>query len=450
MTSIREKITLVTLMKPDEQKAALASFVMVFMLMAVYFILRPVRDAMASDWTDTEVSLLWNIQFFLSTGIVMLYCLAINHMRFKHVVPAVYSLFAVSFLAFYFLTQHIIELFWIEKAFYLWVTSFSLLNISVFWSFMSETFSKSQGKRLFPFIGAGASAGAIVGPAVPALFADFLGLSSLMLIAATGLLLVIPIILYLLKNQQQIHPEKTRMIADHLKMQGQWWSGFRDTFTHPLLLGIAVFILLYVFVSSFVYFQQKNLLAEFSRSDRAQILGAIDWLVNVLTFVFAIAITGRMVRRLGMGLTLACVPLALVFGFMILAFAPMVVILLGVQMVRRVGNYAITRPAREMLFIQVDREQRFKAKPVIDVAVYRGGDAVSASAFAGLTDGLGVGMIGMSLIGTAVAGFWAMAGFFIGKRFTGIKGYSNQRALVIPNLKTNLNNLTTGKSNENS
>ncbi len=448
MSSLKAKIAWLTLMKPEEQKAAVASFVMVFILMAVYFILRPVRDAMASDWSDTEVSVLWNIQFFLSSGLVMLYCFVINHLRLRHVVPAVYSLFAVSFLVFYFVTVNAVDVVWAEKAFYLWVTSFSLLNISVFWSFMGEVFSKKQGQRLFPIIGSGASAGAILGPVIPVMFADSLGLPTLMLVAAMGLLLVVPIVLYLLKSIPKNQHKNKPIRPENQRIKGQWWSGFRDTFTHPLLFGIAIFILLYVFINSFVYFQQKNLLAEFSRADRAQILGGIDWVVNVLTFVVAFVVTGRMVKRMGMALTLASIPLAMVFGFVILALAPMVIILLGVQMARRVGNYSITRPAREMLFTQVSQEQRFKAKPVIDVVIYRGGDAASATVFASLTDGIGVGMLGMSIIGAVVAGFWAVVGFMLGSRFTRAKEGLADSSVAQQDIKNTNNHLITGKSYE--
>ncbi len=417
-STIKQKIALVTLMKPAEQRSAYAAFAMVFLLMAVYFVLRPVRDAMASDWSDTEVSLLWNIQFFISSGIVMLYCWCISRISFKQVVPMVYGLFALSFLMFYLITQTMSDPILVEKAFYLWVTAFSLLNLSVFWSFMSETFSKNQGKRLFPFIGAGASAGAIIGPAIPTIFAGTLGAANLMLLSAMGLLMVIPLVLYLSRTGSA---RQTGAIInegrDQPGMTDSWWSGFTAVLNNRYLLLIAVFIVLYVLLNGFVYFQQKNLLADFSRADRTRILGGIDWLVNVLTFVFAFALTGRMVRRLGMGLTLASVPLLMCLGLLILAIAPAVVVLLAIQVTRRVGNYAITRPGREMLFTQVTQDERYKAKPVIDVVVYRGGDAVSASLFALLTDGLGLGLLGMSLIGSMLAAIWAGAGIYLGRCF---------------------------------
>ncbi|MEO1234681.1 MAG: MFS transporter [Myxococcota bacterium] len=405
-------------MKPQEQKAALAAFGMVFMLMAAYFILRPVRDAMASDWTDTELSRLWNLQFFLSLGVVGLYGFAVSRVPFRYLMPAIYGAFALTFLLFYLVTPLLSQRTRVEKGFYLWVTVFSLLNISAFWSFMSDTFTQDQARRLFPFISAGASAGAMMGPTIPLLFSQRLGPDSLMVIASVALLLVIPMAICLGRAKAAAavasSPERDR--RDH-SMGGPWWSGFRDTLRNRYLLGMAVFILLYVFVGSFVYFQQKNILAEFTRAERASILGGIDWGVNLLTFVFAFAVTGRMVGRLGMGLTLASVPLVLVVGLGVLAFAPVLTVLLGLQVARRVGNYSVTRPAREMLFTEVSQEERFKAKPVIDVVVYRGGDAVSASLFALLTDGLGLGIAVVSLAGALIAALWAGMGMQLGRQY---------------------------------
>ncbi len=402
----------------NELKATLASFTMVFILMSCYFILRPVRDAMASDWSDSEVSMLWNLQFLISAAIVSIYGFIISKINFKHVVPIVYSGFAASFIIFYLITQNFNNPKLIEKSFYIWVSTFSLFHLSVFWSFMSDTFTKEQGKRLFSIIGAGASVGAIFGPAIPVLFAKKLGLETLMLIAASGLLLVIPLILYIyrLKNQQ-LNNENLHVDLSEYKLGNSWWSGFKSVITNRYLLGIACFILLYVFIGSFVYFEQKNLLADFSRPERAEILGGIDWIVNSLTFFMAFFVTGRVVSKFGMPVTLGLMPLLLVVGMLILAFAPVVIVLLGIQIARRVGNYSVTRPAREMLFTQTSLDERFKAKPVIDIVVYRGGDAISGSLFALLTEGIGLGLAAVSLVGAVIAAIWTWLAVILGRKF---------------------------------
>ncbi|GAB5415666.1 MAG: MFS transporter [Congregibacter sp.] len=408
----------VMLIKPEEQRAVLASFVMVFLLMASYFVLRPVRDAMASDWSDAEVSFLWNIQFFLSIALVSVYGFAISRIPFRWVVPTVYAGFALSFLAFLLVVPKLPNPVLAEKTFYLWVAAFSLFNLSVFWSFMADTFHREQGERLFAVIGAGASAGAILGPGVPTLFASALGLENLMLIAALGLFLVVPLIFYIyrLKDTRLDNSNLAVDIQVH-RLGGGWWTGFRDTVRNPYLLAIAAFIVLYVFIGSFVYFEQKNLLAVYTRPQRTQILGGIDWVVNSLTFFCAFLVTGRLLRHFGMGTTLALVPVIVMLGLLVLAFTPVIVVVLAVQVARRVGNYAVTRPARELLFSVVSTEERFKAKPVIDVVVYRGGDAASGSLFALLTDGIGLGLAAVALVGAGIAAAWSALAFLLGKRF---------------------------------
>jgi len=402
----------------NELKATFVSTLFVFILMASYYILRPVRDAMASDWTDSEVSFLWNINFFVSAAIVAVYGFAVSRAKLRNVIPSMYGFFALSFIAFYFGISLVSDRVLIDKAFYLWVSVFALFHVSVFWTFMADTFNKEQAKRLFAIIGAGASAGALVGPAIPSLFAGVLGTDTLMLIASVSLMLVIPLVFYMyhlkateLGNADLEADTSTAVVG------GKWWQGFRSFVTNPYLLGIGAFILLYVFIGSFVYFEQKNLLVDYSRAERTQILGSIDWLVNVVTFGMAFFVTGRLVGKVGMPAALALMPVLVCAGLLILAFAPVLTVLLALQVFRRGGNYGLTRPAREMLYTNVTQEERFKAKPVVDIVVYRGGDAVSGTLFAFLTDGIGLGIAAVALVGSAIAAAWAGVGVWLGRQF---------------------------------
>jgi AAA family ATP:ADP antiporter len=402
----------------NELKATLASTLFIFILMASYYILRPVRDAMASDWTDSEVSFLWNINFFVSAAIVSAYGYAVSQVRLRNVVPVMYGFFAATFLAFYFSISLVTDRVLVDKLFYLWVSVFALFNVSVFWTFMADTFNPQQAKRLFGIIGAGASAGALFGPAIPALFAGILGTDTLMLIATVSLMAVIPLVFYLY-HLKSVELGNADLQADtsNVVLGGNWWQGFQSFFTNPYLLGIGAFILLYVFIGSFVYFEQKNLLAEFSRSERTQILGSVDWLVNLVTFGMAFFVTGRIVSKLGMPTALALMPFLVAAGLLVLAFAPVLTVLLALQVFRRGGNYGLTRPAREMLYTKVSQEERFKAKPVIDIVVYRGGDAVSGTLFAFLTDGIGLGLAAVAIVGSAIAAAWGAIGIWLGKLF---------------------------------
>jgi AAA family ATP:ADP antiporter len=405
----------------------LLAFGFVFILMAAYYILRPVRDAMASDWTDTEVSFLWNLNFFISCAVVALYGVAVSRVRFRILVPSVYAFFAASFVAFYFAVTAVADRDLIDKTFYVWLSVFSLFHISVFWSFMGDLFTKEQSRRLFAFIAAGAAAGGIAGPAIAATLAGLIANDQLMLLSALMLVIPIPIILYLERLKVvDLHNENLQADLSEARIGGNPFAGFRMFVTNPYLLAIGAFILLYTAIGSFVYFEQKNLLAEFDRAQRTQILAVVDLVVNVLTFLIGLFVTSRIVTRFGMAVTLAMVPVIMAAGLIVLAFAPLLMVALVLQVVRRVGNYAITRPGREMLFTAVDRETRFKAKPVIDIVVYRGGDAVSSIAFAGLTDGIGLGLGAMAAVGAGIASLWATVGTFLGRRFERLDGLADQ------------------------
>lgn len=409
--------------QPEETRATLASFLLVLMLMGSYYLLRPVRDALASEWTDAEVSVLWTITFFLSTFVVYLYGIAVSRIRFQQLVPAVYTLFAISFVLFYAGTQTLTDRIILDKAFYLWISLFSLFHISVFWSFMADIFSKSQAKRLFGFIGAGASIGAIIGPASVRFIVTDTGTDPLLLIAAAMVVAILPLIRWLQRLKfTDLHNQHVAVDpADLQSIGGSPIAGFEEFMKSRYLLGIGLFIFFYTSVGSFVYFLLKNLLADYDRAARAQIWADMDLIVNSLTILVAAFATGRMAKHLGMTFTLASVPVLIAAGMAMLAAAPMVGIVVAVQIIRRAGNYAVSRPAREMLFTAVDREVRFKAKPVIDIVIYRGGDMLNAWAFTGLTQGLGLGMAPVALVGVGIATAWAATGIYLGRQFNAMQ-----------------------------
>jgi AAA family ATP:ADP antiporter len=403
---------------PEETRATLVSFLLVFLLMGSYYILRPVRDALASDWTDAEVSWLWTITFFISTIAVSLYGAAISRIRFQRLVPSVYGLFAVSFILFYIGEHTLAETTLLDKSFYLWVSLFSLFHISVFWSFMADTFSKQQATRLFAFIGAGASVGGIVGPATASLLVGDFGTDALLLIASAMVALTLPLVHWLQRlKATDLNNQGVALDTSNLAIGGNPLAGFAEFAQSRFLLGIGLFLFLYTAISAFVYFELKNLLDVYDEATRTQIWASMDLAVNSLTILVALFATGRMAKHLGISFTLASVPVLIGAGLLFLAAAPMVSVVVGVQIIRRAGNYAVSRPAREMLFTAVDRETRFKAKPVIDIVIYRGGDMLSAWAFTALTQGLGLGLAAVALVGAAVAALWAFTGVYLGRQF---------------------------------
>ena len=404
--------------KEKEVKAVIFSFLFVVVLMSAYYILRPVRDAMASDWTDAEVSWLWTLNFFISTAIVALYGIMVSKFRFRLLVPTMYGIFAISFIIFYALGSVFEDRTVIDKSFYVWVSVFSLFHISVFWTFMSELFSKEQSGRLFGIIAVGASVGGLIGPSITAFFSVSLGIDNLMLIASMMLFIPIPIIFYLQSlKAKELNNEVLDIPVSNQSIGGNPLAGFKMFFSNPYLLSIGLFIFLYTGISSFVYFELKNLLSDFSRSERSVIWAQMDLAVNILAISTGLFATSRIVTKFGMPVTIAMVPIMICIGLLVLAISPLLGVVVVLQVIRRAGNYAVTRPAREMLFTLVNQETRFKAKPVIDIVAYRGGDMLTAWLFTGLTQGLGLGLAAVAAVGAGIASLWALVGIYLGKWF---------------------------------
>lgn len=400
-----------------ELRAVLLSFAFVFTILASYYILRSIRDGLASDWTDVELSTIWTFTFFISFLVVALYGFACSKIKFKYLVPGVYAFFALTFFSLYILINTLPEFKLTNQIFYVWVSVFSLLNISVFWSFMADIYSKQQATRLFGFIAAGSSLGAIFGPTISLLLATKIGSYNLILVSAC--LLIVPVFIATVlekirasdlgtqeKNQDYDQPLGANIL-----------SGFKEFALNRLLLGIGIFIVLYTGISTFIYFELKNILVDYNQDLRTQIWAGMDLAVNVLAVVTAMFATSRLATRFGLSVTLPLVPIIIILGLLIVAVSPILWVVVGLQIVRRAGEYAITKPAREMLFTIVDRESRFKAKSVIDVVVYRAGDIFWAWAFTGLTQVLGMSLAAIALVGAGIASMWSLLAVYLGRYF---------------------------------
>ncbi len=285
---------------------------------------------------------------------------------------------------------------------------------------MADIYTQEQSKRLFGIITTGASLGAIAGPSIPLLFSS-IGTYNLMLLASTLLLLTLPMIYWLQRlKQQDLHNEEN--IGKMQNMQslgGNPLAGFKLLFQNRLLLGISLFLFLYTGIGSFVYLELKNLMAAYSRVERTEIWALIDLATNTLTIIAGLFITSRLSTKLGLGWTLALIPIIVMGGLLSVAMVPLLTIVVMLQIFRRGGNYGITRPAREMLFTYVDQETRFKAKPIIDVIVYRGGDVFWGWSFTSLTQIIGLGMAGVAAVGASIAGLWAIVGYYFGRSVEG-------------------------------
>jgi AAA family ATP:ADP antiporter len=414
-----------TQIRSNELAATLLSVLFIFLLMLAYNIMKPVRDALPPNWSDSALAWLWTYNFFFSIAAVSIYGYAASRVRLKFLIPGVYALFAASFVLFYLGASSLDDTEIIDKSFYLWISLFSLFHVSVFWSLMSDLFTKQQAPRLFAFIASGASVGTIAGNATDLWFAQSLGTLNLMLLAAVILVAIVPLVgvLYHLKATRM--PAAGDEVSSDVSIRGNPFAGFREFVRNPFLLGIALFIFLYTTIGSFVYFEIKNLTVDgavlfgqvMDNEVRTQMWAGVNLIVNTISIVVAMFATGRIAVRFGVGTTLALVPFVLAVVFLVVAVNPLLLAVLISHIALKGGNYSITRPAREMLYTLVNREDRFKAKPVIDIVVYRGGDTLAAWLFAGLTAGLGLGIGGVAAVGALIAALWAIVGLYLGRQY---------------------------------
>jgi len=287
--------------------------------------------------------------------------------------------------------------------------------ISVFWSFMVDLFSNAQGKRLFGLIAAGGTTGAITGPLLTALLAAPLGPVNLLPVSALLLAGTVLCIVRLGRWAEQESPSQSSRTREPLG--GSILAGLTLIVRSPYLLGIALFMLLFTTLATFVYFEQAHIVAQsFTDSaGRTRFFALLDLAVNTLTVLVQVLLTSRLLTRLGVARTLALMPVVSALGFALLALTPVLAVLAGFQVLRRAGEYAITRPAREMLYTVVDRETKYKAKNALDTVVYRGGDALAGWLFTGLK-ALGAGITIIAWIAVPLALAWAAVALWLGKR----------------------------------
>jgi len=403
------------------------SFAYFYFLLSSYYVIRPVRDEMGIIGGVDNLQWLFTATFVVMLAIVPLFGAASARYPRQRLLPGVYLFFIANLVLFYFVFRMQGGLDWIARIFFIWVSVFNLFVVSVFWSFMADLFSNAQGKRLFGLIAAGGSLGAVSGPALTAGLSTSIGTSNLLLVSA-GLLTAALVSILQLLRYGHAHPTP----GSESSLGGSIMSGVKKTFGSRYLLGIALFIWLYTTLSTFLYFEQAHIVkAAFADSaERTRVFAMIDLAVNALTILFQVFVTGHVMRRLGVATALASIPALLTMGFIVLAMAPILPILIITQVVRRAGNYAFTKPAREVLFTVVDRESKYKAKNFIDTVVYRGGDAVSGWLFAGLK-GMGFGLSGIAWIAVPVALLWMTIGLRLGKaqRIKALQGAKNEQTL---------------------
>jgi ATP:ADP antiporter, AAA family len=396
------------LVKHEEWPAVFGAFTYFFCLLCGYYVLRPVRDEMGIQAGLKNLPWLFTATLVTMLVLVPVFGWLSSKFARQRLLPIVYLFFGANLLVFYILFSRGVAVADTAKAFFVWVSVFNLFVVSVFWSFMADLFSTEQAKRTYELIAAGGSVGAIIGLALSTVLAKPLGVANLLLLSA-GFLLAAVVSILLLGSWARGRPEEKRTGAEAGSIGGGIWDGVKLVVTSRYLLGICGFVLIYSVLSTFLYFQQQHIVSASSMNsgERTALFAKFDLATNGLTLVMQIFVFSRLLKWLALAAGLVLIPLLSVVGYLALAYDPVLIVLAIFGTVRRAGEFAIAKPARETLFNALSREEKYKAKNFMDTAVYRTGDSASAWLFERLK---GLGLSSIALIAAAGALVWALLG----------------------------------------
>ena len=404
--------------RPEEARALAWSWLYVFALFLAYYVLRPIRDELGVAGGVRNLPWLFTGTLLAMLAANPLFAYAVRRWPREVFIAVAYRFFMLNLLVFLVLLMVTDEgqRVWVGRAFFIWTSVFNLFVVSIFWSFIVDVFDSEQGKRLFGFLAAGATLGGIAGSALTSGLVAHVGQHWLLLAS----ILLLEVAVFAVRRLSSIsdafsHPAEGD--DPHQPLGGGIFAGMTHTLRSPYLLGIAVFILLYSITSTVLYFQQASIAeAHFtSRAARTAFFANIDFWVNTLTLACQLFLTWRLTAWLGVAVMLAILPAVSVFGFAALSAWPTVAVFVVVQVARRVSNFALARPTREVLFTAVPREDRYKAKNFIDTVVYRGGDQVAAWSYAGLL-ALGLTITGIAAATVPICIAWAGLSVWLGRQ----------------------------------
>lgn len=387
---------------PAERAAALWSFAYFFMLLAGYYVLRPLRDQMGIAGGVKALPWMFTATFVTLLVAQPLYGALVAKVPRRRFIPIVYHFFVANLVLFWLLLAFKVEPVAIARVFFVWVSVFNLFAVTVFWSFMADLFTSEQGKRLFGFIGAGGTAGALLGPTITIALSVPLGPTNLLIVAAV-LLEVAVFCVYRLERSAAPRQQENR--GDE-RIGGSAFAALTEVLRSPYLLGVAAWVSLLSFGATILYFAQANLVSTAVQGAGAQtrVFASVDLAVSVLTLLTQIAATGPLLKRFGTAVAAGALPAVYVVGFGVLALMPTLTVVLVFQVVQRWANFAIANPARQLFYTVVEREEKYKAKNLIDVVVYRGSDALYGWIFDGVQAlGLKLGAIAVCALPVSFA-----------------------------------------------
>ena len=387
-------------------------FAYFFALLAGYYVLRPLRDQMGIAGGVKNLPWLFTATFVTLLVAQPLYGALVARLPRARFIPIVYHFFAANLLVFWALLSFDVETAVVARVFFVWVSVFNLFAVAVFWSFMADLFTSEQGKRLFGFIGAGGTAGALLGPIITIWLSVPLGPVNLMIAAVIFLELAVFCVYRLERNVVM----REQAQAPTESIGGSAFAAIPELVRSPYMLGIGAWVALLSYAATIIYFEQAHIVSEAVKSAGLQtrIFASIDLAVSLLTLVTQLFITGQVLKRVGTGVAAAALPIVYIVGFAVLAVMPTLIVVVTVQVVQRWMNFAIANPARQLFFTVVTREEKYKAKNLVDVVVYRGSDALSGWIFDTL-QGLGLKLGAIALCSLPVVAGWAVLSLALGR-----------------------------------
>jgi len=403
--------------RPHERRALGWSLLYIFSVLSAYYVLRPIRDEMGVHAGIDKLPWLFTGTLAAMLAASPLFALAVKRLPRVRFISATYRFFGANLLLFAALfalatpEQNV----WLGRAFFIWVSVFNLFVVSVFWALMVDVFDSEQGKRLFGFLAAGATLGAIAGSTITATLVRELGPTTLLF--ASIVLLEAAVLAVRRLSRLSDSMTRTRESTEESPIGGSVLAGISHTLRSPYLLNVCLFMLLFTVLSTFLYFQQATIARDYftERAARTAFFAQVDLAVNVLTLSVQLFLTARLLKKLGVALVLGILPLVSVIGFAALAAAPVIAVLVAFQVLRRAANFALARPARELLYTVIAREDKYKAKTFIDTVVYRAGDQVGSWSYL-LLSTLGLGIAGVSAVAVPLAALWLAVALWLGRR----------------------------------
>ena len=405
--------------KPNEVRALWLGFILFFVVLAGYYVIRPIRDNIGA--TQFE-NLWWMFTVVLVAMIVAnaLFSMIVARMSRRKFIPIAYRFFILNLVIFFVLMQFMPpgKQPWVDGCFFVWVSVFNLFATAVFWGFMTDIFTNEQGKRLFGFIAVGGSLGGMLGPLITASLVHRVSTGVLLLICAGMLEIAAQSIRFFPAEFRRSDSKSAEDAAAAEKpIGGKFWDGVTHICKSPYLFGLFLFILLYTLTSTWTYFQQSELtkVGFADRAARTAFFAKLDLSVNTLTLLLQIFLTGRLMKFLGVTVTLLFMPVLSLFGFAAMGLVPVLAVLAVFQVARRASTFAFMRPAREVLFTVLRREDKYKAKSFIDTFGYRCGDQFGAWSYGGM-QALGLGLSTISYIAVPVVACWCALGVWLGRK----------------------------------